>query len=78
MNTEDSEGLTKLQFINAAMLVHKRAQLTIESNLKLEEVKQQVQLKLEDNQVAKIQGAQTFSKNNNIDHLECTMVSSSR
>ena len=54
MNTEDSEGLTKLQFINAAMLVHKRAQLTIESNLKLEEVKQQVQPKLEDNQVAKI------------------------
>lgn len=25
VNTEDTEGLTKVQFINAAILVHKRA-----------------------------------------------------
>lgn len=71
VNTDDTEGLTKIQFINAALLVHKRAQT--------DPVK--VPAKREEKQPAKVQKLPEEVKQKSvkvIDPLEYTMVSGSR
>lgn len=70
VNTEDTEGLTKIQFINAALLVHKRAQVKPEPVSLPEKQPVKPPIKLPEEVKAKPVKV--------IDPLEYTMVSGSR